>query len=294
MTSSLDTRRQHIYNDGMASICAERPDSASMPGSLARQQSNQQNEAQMSKGEIEVKSSKQGGSEVEGQQLEAVASEGGNQRRVEALHQIRKDLRDTTGFGSYEAYLESIRRDPMYSGRSYKEIIDGWLDSYSISSPGVGIIDVLNEDNSPVRVSPRCEDLLASEIPGALCHPPAKTRAQIVLWPIHGYLGDIKDFLDVLGVGLQLDPCFFEALWWREDETRFIQHFRSRNSLCVRSIGTSVVVARSFVLAQDNPVPVVLIAGPMRTPLTIFYTDFSSQRAMYELVQSAPQYSHYT
>ncbi|KAK0517372.1 hypothetical protein JMJ35_000527 [Cladonia borealis] len=319
MTSSVDTRRQPIDGDGEPSISAERSDLPSIPGSFVRLQSNQRNETpvlsdaqRQSTNEIEVKSKEEEGKEEEFQQQEAKEredeeqrvqreSEEEKQREREALQQVMEDLKDATDFGSYYAYLESLHRDPMYAGRSYEEILEGCFHSPNKYGPGVDIIDVLNEDLSPVGVSPRCSNLSASEIPGALCHPPANTRAQIVLWPVDTYTGDIKDFLDVLGVGLQLDPCFFEALRWREDETRYTHHFQSKNSLCVRSIGTSVFVARSFVLAQDSPVPVVLIAGPMRRPFDEFnrrpisshFTRQHPNKAIYDLVQAAPLYHDY-
>ena len=305
MTSSIDARRQHVYDGRKHSISGERLDSASISGSPARLQSNQRSETpvprdaqKQSTSEVEVKGMEWGEKEVEGQQQEEAAWEGEKQRQEEALRQVRKDLEDTTGFDSYEAYLESFRRDPMYVGRSYTEILDGCFPDPIDVGPGVDIIDVSNEDLSRVGVRLRCEDLSASEISKALCHPPPNTRVQIVLWPIDTYTRDIEDFLDVLGVGLLLDPCFFEALWCREDETQISHQFRSKNILCMRSIGTSVFVAHSFVLAQDNPVPVVLIAGPMHEVVKTFnYYPFHRKplpnKAIYDLVRAAPLYSLY-
>ena len=305
MTSSVESRVQHLDDDGKHFVSAERLESASISGSPGRLQSNQRSETpvlsddqRLGTSEVEVKRTKGGEEEVEGQQQEEVAREGGKQRQEEALHQLRKDLEDTTGFGSYRAYVKSFRRDPMYAGPSYSKILDGCFHSPSDIGPGVDIVDVSNEDLSSVRVSIRCENLSASEISGALCHPPPNTRAQIVVWPIDTYARDIKEFLDVLGVGLQLDPCFFEALRWREDHTSFSPHFRSKNILCIRSIGTSVFVARNFVLAKDNPVPVVFIVGPMHEPLQDFGNEScihcsNLNKAIYDLVQAAPLYGHY-
>ena len=297
MTSSVDARRQHLCVDGKPSVSAERLDSALISGGPARLQSNQRSEtpvlrdAQMQNtSEVEFKGTQGGGEEVEGQK---------QKEGQEALRQVRKDLEETTGFGSYKAYLGSFRRDPMYVGRSYTDILDGCSHDPIDASSGVDIIDVSNEDLSPVGVRLRCENLSASEISEALCHPPPSTRAQIVLWPIATYTRNIEDFLDVLGVGLRLDPCFFEALRWREDETQISHHFRSKNILSISSIGTSVFVARSFVLAQNNPVPVVLIAGPMHDPIRkIFnYNPFKrkppTNKAIYDLVRAAPLYGHY-
>ena len=323
MTSSVGARRQHMYDGRKPSISAERLDSASVSGSPARLQSHQRNDkpvlsdAQMQNtSEVEVNSTEGRGEEVDGQQQEKEGgegeeqkereilrqamkeledAEGKEQKERETLRQVMKDLEDATGFGSYKSYLESFRRDPMYVGRSYTDILNGCFsfDNHINGSPGVDIIDVSNEDLSPVGVRLRCENLSASEISEALSHPPPSTRAQIVLWPITIYANGIEDFLDVLGVGLQLDPCLFEVLRWREDETRFTHHFRSKNILSIRSIGTSVFVARRFVLAQDNPVPVVLIAGPMHEPVVALNNGSYPNKAIYDLVQAAPIYAHY-
>lgn len=228
--------------------------------------------------------------------------------KEEALLKIRKELEEKTGFATYKAYLKSLCCDPMYAGRSYIDILRTcWGDRAEnrwgprdYGSPGVDIIDVSDEDHSFVGVSLRCQNLSASEISAALCHPPPNTRAQVVLWPIEHHLSPhVEDFLDVLGVGLELDPIFFETLRWREEESFVTETFRSKLGLRIDSIGTSVFVARSFVLAQHVPVPVVLIAGPMYHRLTFFNgtqranDPTSINRAFYDLVQAAPLYSHY-
>ena len=161
----------------------------------------------------------------------------------------------------------------MYVGRYYVEILRDCVEHSGLAARGVDVKDVSDEDRSSVGVSLRCENLSAIELSRALCHPPPRTRAQIVLWPIHDSAGrDIIAFLDILGVGLELDPCFFKALRWEEAHTSPRQKVGSKRSLCIDSIGTSVFVAPSFVLAHRRPVPVVLIAGPMYRPITTFST----------------------
>ena len=291
MTSSVNALRQRMYDEANHSVSAERLDSTSFSSSPAMLQSNQRSQTPVlsdaqiqstSENEIEVKSTER--------------------ERRKALHQTRKDLLETTGFDSYIDYMESFLHDPLYSGRSYFGILNGCFTNrrhIDSTGSGVDIIDLSSEDSSPVGVRIRCEDLAASEISRALCHPPPSTRAQIVLWPIDRYGHDIKDFLDILGVGLQLDPCFFEAFRYRKDDDLYDQHFRSKKSLSISSIGTSVFVARSFVLAQDNPVPVVLIAGPMYKNVNEFIGQFSFKEGaavchtIYDLVQAAPLYVHY-
>ena len=305
MDSSIDALRQRTYDEEDPPISAERLDSASCSSSPARLQSNQRSEtpvlsdAQMqnrSEVDIEVKSTAGKRAEVEGQQ---------QKEGQEELSEIRKELEERTGFASYKAYLEALSCDPMYAGRSYIDILDNcfgeddYAKEHGYAPPGVDIVDVSNGDRSCVGVSLRCEDISASQISVALCHPPPNARAQVVLWPITDYARRrIEDFLNVLGVGLELDPCFFEALRWREEESFFTETFRSKNGLRIDSIGTSVFVAPSFVLAQHVPVPVVLIAGPMHHRLNRFNSrrenePTSINKPIYDLVQAAPLYSHY-
>ena len=300
MDSSIDALRQRTYDEEGPPISAERLESASCASSPARLQSNHRSEkpmlsdAQMqntSEVDIEVKSTEGKREEVESQQ---------QKEGQEALSEIRKELEERTGFATYKAYLEALSCDPMYAGRSYIDILDISFLEDDGAPPGVDVIDILDEEHSCVGVSLRCEDLSASEISVALCHPPPNTRAQVVLWPItYGARRHIEDFLDVLGVGLELDPCFFEALRWREEETCFTETFRSKHGLRIGSIGTSVFVARSFVLAQRIPVPVVLIAGPMHYRFTQFNRKRYGKeptrinKAIYDLVRAAPLYNHY-
>ena len=301
MTSSVGARRQYFSDNRKAFVSAERLDSASNSSSPARLQSNQQSEtpvlsdAQMqTTSEIEVKST-EAEEEVEDQQ--------GEEEEEEALRHIMRDLKEITGFDSYKAYLESFLRDPMFIGRSYADILHGCFHNPNDAGSGVDILDVSNMDLCPTGVRIRCKNLSASEISGALCHPPPGTSAQVVLWPNDTFTRDIEDFLNVLGVGLKLDPCFFEPLRWREDVTTDILHFRSKNSLCVKSIGTGVFVAPSFALAQDNPVPVVLIAGPLYEPIERFNQispenmvryDINQRKAIYDLVQATPLCDDYS
>ena len=314
MDSSIDAPGKCTYDEEECPISAARLDGASFPASLARLPSNQRSEtpalsnAQMQDSsdiDIGVESTEGNREEEEGQQ-----QKGGH----EGLSEIRKELEERTGFASYKAYLESLSCDPLYAGHSYINILDtcfgeaGPDKDYNNAPPLVDIVDVSDEDRSRVGVSLRCEGLSTSEISVALCHPPPNTRAQVVLWSIGDYARrDIEDFLNVLGVGLELDPCFFKALRWEKAHTSPRQKFGSKRSLCIDSIGTSVFVAPSFVLAHRRPVPVVLIAGPMYTPITSFSTpvwisnDSTAggetiariKEVVYDLVQAAPLFSHY-
>ena len=305
MASSVDLHRQLTCNNNKPFISAERSDCASISSNPASLQSDQRSETRIFSGDqmqstsaIEVNGTEAAREDVEDPQQKEEGEENEEAERGEALRQTMRDLEGTTGFDSYKAYLESFRHDPMYMGRSYPDIIDGCFHNRRDTGSGVDIIDVSNEDPSPVGVSLRYENLSASEISWALCHPPPSTRAQIVLWPMDNHTRNIEDFINVLGLGLQLDPCFFEPLRWRDDENRCTQHFRSKNTLFINSIGTSVFVARSFVLAQNNPVPVVLIAGPMHEPIENFNfefnkSNFTQNNAIYNLVQAAPLYYHY-
>ncbi len=214
----------------------------------------------------------------------------------EALPQVLECLKKATGFDSYEAYLHSLYQDPMFAGRFYDEILDECFHYHGDASSrcGVDIIDVIAESTGLLKIDVRCESLSASEASNVLCDPSPGTAAQIILWPFENHDHDSENLVDVLGLGLQLDSCFFEPLRW--NETRHDDRFRSKACLYLDSIGTSVYVAKRFALAQQNSVPVVLVAGPLHTPMENFnrYSDrHSKSKAIYSLVQGAPFYDHY-
>lgn len=219
MDSSIDALGQRTYDEEEPPISAEGLDGASFSTSPASLQSNQRSgtpvlsDARMqdsSDVDFEGKSTERDREEVEDQQ---------QRKGRDALSKVRKELEKKTGFASYKAYLEALCCDPMYAGRSYIDILVNCFGAHDdtgehgCAPPGIDIVDVSYEDRSCVGVSLRCEDLSASEISVALCHPPPNTRAQVVLWSINDYARrDIEDFLNVLGVGLGLDPWFFEPL----------------------------------------------------------------------------------
>lgn len=210
-----------------------------------------------------------------------------------SLGHILKSLKKATGFGFYKTYVDSLCRDPLYASCSYDEILHGCFQSSGEPCPGVDIIEVIKESHGPVRVDLRGQNLSASEASMALRDPTPGAAAQVILWPIEDQYRGNEDLVDVLGLGLQLEPCFFEPLRRRNPDQ--YARYRSTNNFYVDSIGISVHVARKFLLTRNDPVPVILVAGPLHTSIKTFDCRPRSlpNTAVYGLVRGAPHYEHF-
>ena len=124
---------------------------------------------------MEVNNTESEGGVFDGQERgEAKVEE--KDRDEEALHHIMTDLEAATGFDSYKAYLESFRRDPLYAGRSYTDILDGCFRGRRDAGAGVDLIDVSDEG-----LCLRGVHLSAPEISVALRQSTPGTSARIVL-----------------------------------------------------------------------------------------------------------------
>ena len=217
-----------------------------------------------------------------------------NAERAAVCH-ILECMKETTGFDSYEAYVDSLCQDPMYASRSYTEILEGCFDHAEHAGSGVDLIEVINESHGRARIDLRGKSLSASETTTILRNPTSDAAAQVILWPIGKQSPDNEDLIDVLGVGLQLEPCFFEPLRWSclNEHARF----RSKCILFLDSIGVSVYVAPKFVLSEKS-LPVIVVAGPLHTSIEEFNYRFEDDKcgpnkAIYGLVQRAPLYDHF-
>lgn len=159
------------------------------------------------------------------QSIGDIESEIGRKRRSESSDkfpsemaaQVMADLEAATGFASYDAYLESLRRSDLYSGPT----VEGLTRGTSVISPHKYAIIDLSTDNLPntptdepssLRAALRCKRLSAIQILADLREPSQSVKVQIVLAEtgISGPMG--PDFINVFGLGLVLDPSFFQSL----------------------------------------------------------------------------------
>ena len=112
MNSSIDAFGQRSYDEEDPLISAERLDGASFSTNPARLQSNQKSEATgLSDAQMQDSSDIDIGAKTTQGKREEVEDRLQKEGH-EALSEIRKELEERTGFATYEAYLDSLRRDP--------------------------------------------------------------------------------------------------------------------------------------------------------------------------------------
>lgn len=135
----------------------------------------------------------------------------------EMAAQVMADLQAATGFDSYEAYLESLRRNDLYSGPNVADIIH---EASIIAPHKCAIIDLLTDNfpNTPtdeassLRAALRCKRLSAIETLANLREPSQSVKVQIVLAETGLWGAMDLDFINIIGLGLKLDPSFFQSL----------------------------------------------------------------------------------
>ncbi|KAM0805950.1 hypothetical protein BDR22DRAFT_192223 [Usnea florida] len=178
-------------------------------------------------------------------------------------HSIRKRYRQTNvddlgndseaeiGYSSYTDYLEAYRgKSPYLGGIRY-------MLNAAIPSPPYQftILDLSNDKKSRALVLSRRDRKYDIGIVANLHQPPANVAVQILLWNTEYYLGE--DEVNVLGLGLKLDPRFFGALHPAEPG----QNRRHWDPKYVTIAGAVVTIVRHSNPNKVDAVPVVLIAG---------------------------------
>lgn len=202
---------------------------------------------------------------------------------------FRSELQAQTGFSSYKSFLEALEE----TGPHFKELLRGLdedrnKDRFAFGRPDLGevvVLDILNDGSisvswkvqrsgDPVTITtgrhmwPSYSDRLATyfdidhKLRTGLFHnlqsPPKNIPARIVLWSIPWECDPYPGIIDALGLGLKIDPSFFEALL---SITRpSYNSLRPKGSNHVK-IGNSVAtVARNYQSQGDGP-PVLFVAG---------------------------------
>lgn len=177
-------------------------------------------------------------------------------------YQCWKDVKTETGFSDYLSYLEASDATGPQFERLRKE-----LTSYrSFSEFGeISVLDILNDGSTSVSLGlGRVPPLDSNGDPGtqllqALRSSPENVTARIVPWLIPWGLGlENPRIIDAVGLGLKIDPLFFDVLVSIMRPT--CNKRRLIGSDYVK-IGDSVVtVARDYRLEAGAP-PVLLVAG---------------------------------
>ena len=193
---------------------------------------------------------------------------------------FRNELQFQTGFSSYKSFLETLEK----TGPQFKELLRGLeelrtKDRFAFGRPDLGevfILDILKDGSTSVSLKVQgsgdpATTLLPRHMRGSyldtdqqlqlfhnLQSPPENIPARIVLWSIPWECDPYPGMIDALGLGLKIDPSFFEILL---SITR-----PSYNSLRPKGsnhviIGKSVAtVARNYQSKEGSP-PVLFVAG---------------------------------
>ena len=203
-------------------------------------------------------------------------------QRLPILHNGNLLFGFRTGFSSYKSFLEALEE----TGPQFKELLRGLeefriKDRFAFGRPDLGeifVLDILKDGSTSVslkvqgsgdpatRLLPRhmrgsyldTDHKLRTELFHNLQSPPENIPARIVLWSIPWECDPYPGMIDALGLGLKIDPSFFEILL---SITR-----PSYNSLRPKGsnhviIGKSVAtVARNYQSKEGGP-PVLFVAG---------------------------------
>ena len=125
--------------------------------------------------------------------------------------QLWNDIQAQTGFDSYEDYVAAYmaRED-----RSDLQLLwRAMTDTNTRSADNIcSIVDVLAPEDSPPTLSKRCVNMSAFELLTTLRQPSKHVRVQVVLWQMRHYIPN-HQLMDILGLGLRIDPQIFLPLW---------------------------------------------------------------------------------
>ena len=186
--------------------------------------------------------------------------------------QCWKDVEAETGFSTYKSFLET--------GPQYKELRRYLYNLGREWDPHLGevfIFDLLKDGSTsmslkvpsdgynPSRTSQgyhRCnvdsDDTLSTQILQHLRSPPEDVPARIVLWSIPWGIPPHSGVMDSLGLGLRIDPSFFEILF--SFTTPYFGALRPYDLEFVKIGNSFATIARNYRSDADTP-PVLLVAG---------------------------------
>ena len=189
-------------------------------------------------------------------------------------------MKQETGFDSYKTYLESLESDPVHSRSSW------WDYKYHHVVPTgpphlFSIIDLsVGDDLLPVA-QPRCELSSATETFQYLREPPQGVEVQLLLWSSKNLID--PDFQDTLGLGLGLEPCFFEALCKKSGQISTPWLYENPFATKYFNVARNVItIARKCPLIKSGYPPIVFIAGS-------FGSSFSQDgNLLYHLMHEIP------
>ena len=174
-----------------------------------------------------------------------------------------------TGFASYAEFLDNYN---AWFGQCEQVASVLRLERDSSTTDICAIVN-LSESNI-ARIEIETVEMVQLNQPGridtvrvleSLRHPPESARFRVVLWWTGTSFGLSRDFLDVCGLGLRLDPRFFEALQdlkgprsEKYDKVKATRALHSKFTVLGNQVAT---VARNYMPESANAPPVLVVAG---------------------------------
>lgn len=127
----------------------------------------------------------------------------------EADDELMIKLKAETGYSCYVDFMKAYSTKHPYLEETLRSL-DLESPTYGRSESHLTIIDLPKEGHSQPRVVPRCYSESVTSIVTSLRNPPANVAVQILLWNT----GDYRQphLVNALGLGLKIDPCYFENL----------------------------------------------------------------------------------
>ena len=202
----------------------------------------------------------------------------------------RNVLKDKTGFEGYTAYLENyIKEHP-----DYETLLMCWrkFNKWVTMHAGVlqkryycDILDLIKDENSRISVDLCCQNGSNSELFKALSEPREGVYGRIVTWHMPKDCLYVTDFLEDLGLALNIGPTFVKSVL-----TKTPRHFPDllHIPIFVAShvmVGNRVAtMTRCSISEKSSTVPIVLIAdttNPTLEPggIPIFSQPGSTRRS---------------
>lgn len=186
----------------------------------------------------------------------------------------RKVLKHRTGFKGYTSYLQDYTKKNF----GYGDLLSTWKKLHWTPEPGVRrnckILDLTKVENSLITFDICCSTKSHSELFTALSEPRAGVYGRIVLWRIPRSQFVFTDFLEDLGLVLEIAPAFLRSLYARSSpDSLGFEHlpvFAADHVMVGDMVAT---MTRCRISARSSAVPIVFIADTADPTLAPAFID---------------------
>ena len=182
----------------------------------------------------------------------------------------RNVLKNKSGFGGYTAYLEDYNEKNPGS----EPLLKAWRELRTLSElyhpcrNECEILDLTKDENSLISLNICCQTASNSELFTALSEPRKGVYGRIVIWRMAKSHMNDTDFLEDLGLVLNIGPTFVKSLY-----TKSAPHFLGFTHIPVFGgshlmVGDRVAtMTRCCISEKSSAVPIALIAEAIDSTL---------------------------